>query len=210
VFTLPAQIAKIAYQNKAVIYDLLFKVSSEAMLTIAADPKHLGARSCARGDGGTHAHNTLSADNADVQVFYPFHPLHGVTLRILRRPERGDGAVCVIDPAGRRLKIPIWMLLPECAEITISQRPHLSKQALLSLASLITSQLDSKDPVHDNLRQTRVSRCEGGRGAISTSGPDDPKGMRCRANGRSDTRRSDRSHGPRSSSGLSRGGENSQ
>src|ERR1700732_4052241 len=91
-------------------------------------------------------HNTLSADNTDVQVFYPFHPLHGVTLRILRRPKRGDGAVCVIDPAGRRLKIPIWMLLPECAEITISQRPHLGKQALLSLASLITSQLDSPGP----------------------------------------------------------------
>jgi hypothetical protein len=34
----------IAYQNKAVIYDLLFKASSETMLTIAADPKHLGAR----------------------------------------------------------------------------------------------------------------------------------------------------------------------
>src|SRR6516165_4162763 len=168
------------------------------------------ARSCGHAGGGTHAHNTLSADNTDVWVFYPFHPLHGVTLRILRRPERGDGAVCVMDPAVRRLKILIWMLLPECAEITISQRPHLSKQALLSLASLITSQLDSKDPVHDNLRQTRVNRCEGGRGAISTSGPDDPKGMRCRANGRSDTRRSDRSHGPRSSGGLSRGGENSQ
>src|SRR5262249_52728154 len=41
---LPAQIAEIAYQNKAVIYDLLFKASSETMLTIAADPKHLGAR----------------------------------------------------------------------------------------------------------------------------------------------------------------------
>ena len=97
-------------------------------------------------DGGTHAHNTLSADNTDVQVFYPFHPLHGVTLRILRRPKRGDGAVCVMDPAGRRLKIPIWMLLPECAEITISQRPRLGKQALLSLASLIASQLDSPCP----------------------------------------------------------------
>ena len=168
------------------------------------------ARSCAHADGGTHAHNTLSADNTDVQVFYPFHPLHGVTLRVLRRPERGDGAVCVVDPAGRRLKIPIWMLLPECAEITISQRPHLGKQALLSLASLIISQLDSKDPAHDNLRQTHVSGCEGGRGGTSTSGPDDPKGMRCRANGRSDTRRSDRSHGPRSSSGLSRGGEKRQ
>ena len=162
-------------------------------------------------DVSTHAHNTLSADNTDVQVFYPFHPLHGVTLRILRRPERGDGAVCVMDPAGRRLKIPIWMLLPECAEIRISPRPHLGKKALLSLASLIASQLASKDPVHANLRQTRVSRFAGGRrGATSTSGPDDPKGMRCRANGRSDTRRSDRSDGPRSRSGLSRGGEKSQ
>jgi hypothetical protein len=44
VFTLPGPIADIAYQNKAVIYDLLFKASSEALLTIAADPKHLGAR----------------------------------------------------------------------------------------------------------------------------------------------------------------------
>jgi Putative transposase/Transposase zinc-binding domain len=44
VFTLPSEIGDIAYQNKAVIYDLLFKASAETMLTIAADPKHLGAR----------------------------------------------------------------------------------------------------------------------------------------------------------------------
>jgi hypothetical protein len=44
VFTLPGRIADIAYQNKAVIYDLLFKASSETLLTIAADPKHLGVR----------------------------------------------------------------------------------------------------------------------------------------------------------------------
>jgi len=44
VFTLPATIADIAYQNKAVVYDLLFKASAETMLTIAADPRHLGAR----------------------------------------------------------------------------------------------------------------------------------------------------------------------
>jgi hypothetical protein len=44
VFTLPAPIADIAYQNKAVIYDLLFKASAETLTTIAADPKHLGAR----------------------------------------------------------------------------------------------------------------------------------------------------------------------
>jgi hypothetical protein len=44
VFTLPAPISDIAYQNKAVLYDLLFKASAETLTTIAADPKHLGAR----------------------------------------------------------------------------------------------------------------------------------------------------------------------
>ena len=44
VFTLPAEVAAIAFGNKAVVYDLLFKAASETMLTIAADPKHLGAR----------------------------------------------------------------------------------------------------------------------------------------------------------------------
>jgi hypothetical protein len=44
VFTLPAPISDIAYQNKAVIYDILFKAAAETLITIAADPKHLGAR----------------------------------------------------------------------------------------------------------------------------------------------------------------------
>jgi hypothetical protein len=44
VFTLPAPIADIAYQNKAQIYAVLFKATAETLLTIAADPKHLGAR----------------------------------------------------------------------------------------------------------------------------------------------------------------------
>src|SRR3974390_665421 len=44
VFTLPAAIGDIAYQNKAVIYDLLFRTAAETMLTIAADPKHLRAK----------------------------------------------------------------------------------------------------------------------------------------------------------------------
>jgi hypothetical protein len=44
VFTLPAAIADIAYQNKPAIYDILFKAAAETLITIAADPKHLGAR----------------------------------------------------------------------------------------------------------------------------------------------------------------------
>src|SRR5687767_9152226 len=44
VFTVPAAVAEIAFDNKAAVYDLLFRAASETMLTIAADPKHLGAR----------------------------------------------------------------------------------------------------------------------------------------------------------------------
>ncbi|MER8700361.1 IS91 family transposase [Mesorhizobium sp. M1273] len=44
VFTLPAEVADIAFHNKALVYELLFKAAAETMLTIATDPKHLGAR----------------------------------------------------------------------------------------------------------------------------------------------------------------------
>lgn len=43
VFTLPAPLAAIAYQNKACVYGLLFRATAETLRTIAADPKHLGA-----------------------------------------------------------------------------------------------------------------------------------------------------------------------
>jgi hypothetical protein len=43
VFTVPEQIARIAYQNKKVVYGILFHATAETLRTIAADPKHLGA-----------------------------------------------------------------------------------------------------------------------------------------------------------------------
>ncbi len=43
VFTVPQEIAAIAYQNKTVVYDILFRATAETLRTIAADPKHLGA-----------------------------------------------------------------------------------------------------------------------------------------------------------------------
>jgi hypothetical protein len=157
-------------------------------------------------DEATHAHSTLSAETTRVQVFYPFHPLHGVTLQIVRRPKRGDGAVSIIDSTRRRLKIPVWMLLPECAEITIAERPRLGKEALLSLTALLSPPQDPDDPAHDNLLQTAVDGCKGGqRGATTISGPDDPKGRRSRVDGRKGTRRSDRSHGPNTGGGFSSG-----
>ena len=43
VFTLPEPIAQVALQNKALVYGILFRASAETLLTIAGDPKHLGA-----------------------------------------------------------------------------------------------------------------------------------------------------------------------
>lgn len=43
IFTLPAPIAAIGYQNKAVVYAILFEAAAETLRTIAADKKHLGA-----------------------------------------------------------------------------------------------------------------------------------------------------------------------
>ena len=43
VFTIPEEIAALAYQNKRVVYGILFRTTAETLRTIAADPKHLGA-----------------------------------------------------------------------------------------------------------------------------------------------------------------------
>ncbi len=159
-----------------------------------------------RADDATRVHSTLSAETKHVQVFYPFHPLHGSTLRVDRRPKQGDGAVSVSDPAGRRLKIPLWMLLPNSAEMKIAQQPLLSKEALLSLTSLLVTLPNIEDRVHDNLLQTVVDGCKGGhRAATTTSGHGDSKGRRRRADRHNGTNRTDRSHGPHSGGGLSSG-----
>src|SRR6202020_1283993 len=83
---------------------------------------HPLVRGSADAGEATAAHNTLSADTTHVRVFYPFHPLHGYSLRVTRRPKRGDGAVSVIDPAGKPLKIPVWMTFSDAAEITVSEQ----------------------------------------------------------------------------------------
>jgi len=86
------------------------------------------------------------------------------------------------------------------------ERPRLSKQALLSLTAVLSIPQDPEDHRRDNLLQTAVDGCKGGhRGATTTSGPDEPKGKRRRADERNGTGRSDRSHGPHSGGGLSRG-----
>ena len=159
-----------------------------------------------RGDDAISAQNTLSAETRRVTVFYPFHPLHGTSLQVVRRPKRGDGAVSVIDPVGKRLKIPVWMLLPECANTKVAQQGNLNKHALLSLTSLLATPPDSEQYGRDNLLQTDVDGCKGGqRGSTRASGPDDRKGIHRRVVRRNDQSRGDRSHGPHSGSDFKSG-----
>jgi hypothetical protein len=140
-------------------------------------------------DEGTHAQGTLSAETTHVEVFYPFHPLRRSTLQIVRRPKRGDGAVSVIDPTGRRLKIPVWMLLPDCAEIKIAEQPYVSKEALLRLASLMETPRDTENRIHANLLPAVVDTCKGGQHAATTTpGLGDRKRGRRRTHRRRDSR----------------------
>jgi len=163
---------------------------------------HRRGRCSECGDEHTHGHSTLSAEATEVKVFYPFHPLHGSTLQIQRRPKRGDGAASVIDRYGRRLKIPMWMLSPGCVDIRISQQALLSKEALLSLSTLLAA---PRQRDHDNLQPIVVNASEGGhRGATRTDGPDDPARNPSRAREPDRSGRSGRSDGALSSSGISR------
>jgi hypothetical protein len=166
---------------------------------------HRPARRNAGADVTRVAHDTLSADTTHVRVFYPFHPLHGYRLRVTRRPKRGEGAVSVIDPAGRRLKIPVWMICSDAAEIRVSDQAHLNGDALLKLASLIPK--PTAAGIHDNLLQTSVDGREGGNHAAATALEPDPNRRGARAGRRAGTIRTRQSHGPHSRDGVSNGGK---
>lgn len=93
------------------------------------------------------------------------------------------------------------MLSPEAAGTVISEQIHLSKEALLSLASLLSLRA-GEDRGHDNLLPTAVDECKGGhREATGTIGPGDSGRKRNRARRRDSARRSGRSDG--SHSGVS-------
>jgi hypothetical protein len=116
VFTLPAAIGDIAYQNKAVIYDILFTASAETMVTIAADPKHLGARigitSVLHTWGSAlthhpHVHMIVPGGGiaADPLRWVPCRPDFLLHVKVLARLFRGKFLAMLIDAhSGGRLK----------------------------------------------------------------------------------------------------------
>lgn len=154
-------------------------------------------------DDATRAHNTLSPETTHIRVLYPFHPLCGASLQVIRRPKRGNGAASVLDPTGRRLKIPLWMLSLDSAQMHISDQAHLSRESLLSLTSLLAPLMDSTGRTRDNLLQAVPDECKGGHRAATTTSEPDPDGRVARTHRPNDSSRTGRSHGPHSGGGFS-------
>jgi hypothetical protein len=154
-------------------------------------------------DDASGTHNTLSADATHVQVFYPFHPLHGDRLRVIRRPQRGDGAVSVLDPLGKRLKIPTWMLSPSAANIKTTDQALLSREALFRLVSLLIQ--PAVTGIYENLLQTPVDGCKGGDGAAATTVQPGSNRRGTRTRRRGGQSRTGPSHGAHSDDGFSNG-----
>ena len=94
VFTVPAEIADIAFHNKAAVYDLLFSVAADTMLTIAADPRHLSARI-----GITAVLHTWGSAMTHHPHIHMIVPGGGISL---------DGERWVASRAG--FLLPVWVL----------------------------------------------------------------------------------------------------
>jgi hypothetical protein len=159
-------------------------------------------------DEATVTHNTLSAEATHVQVFYPFHPLYGYSLRVLRRPKGGDGAVLVLDSTGKRLKIPVWMTQSASTDSKLGEQAHLSKESLLNLTLLLKqwSALGNSD----NLLQPSINGCKGGHHAAATTVKPKPNRRGTGARRSDGQSRTGRSHGSHSGDSFPNGTKESE
>jgi|SRR6516162_3282175 len=100
VFTLPATIGAIAFQNKAAVYDLLFRTAAETLITIAADPKHLGARRPHRRPPhlglGAHPSPACPRDRSGRRPFFGRRTMGRLQVRLL--PPRARALAPVSSP----------------------------------------------------------------------------------------------------------------
>jgi hypothetical protein len=164
VFTLPAPIADIAYQNKTVVYGLLFDVAAEVLLTMAADPKHLGARIGATlvlhtwGSALTHhphVHGIVPGGglSADGKTWVACRPGFFLSVRVLSRLFRrrfleellrvhqagklqffGEHAALADTQAFKAWLTP----LRQCEWVVYAKRPFAGPQAVLAYLSRYT------------------------------------------------------------------------
>jgi hypothetical protein len=83
--------------------------------------------------------NTIGSE---VEIYYPFHPLFGKKLKVIRRAIVKDGTILVNAPKGFCKEIPSWMTQAECLEYHISNFPHISLKAILRSIELLEGSID--------------------------------------------------------------------
>src|SRR6202045_2807894 len=164
VFTLPAAISAIAWYNKAVIYGLLFDIAAETLRTIAADPKHLGARIGTTlvlhtwGSALTHhphAHGIVPGGGLapDAERWVPCKPGFFLSVRVLSRFFRRrfleelqnlhrDGQLKFfgeqVDLADAEAFADWLMPLRQCEWVVYAKRPFAGPEAVLAYLSRYT------------------------------------------------------------------------
>src|SRR5437016_12799054 len=86
------------------------------------------------------------------------------------------------------------MLLPDSADVQIVDQPHLNKEALLGLTTLLATQLDFKNSVNDNISQTVINGRKGGQRGATTTLETDGAAVRNRVDRHKRTNLTNRSH----------------
>jgi hypothetical protein len=94
---------------------------------------------CSRCHGnGTHQ-NPIGSE---IEINYPFHPLFGAKLKIVRNSMTKNGTIFVDSPKGFCKEIPMWMTEPECIDYHISEFPHINLRAILRAIELLEISID--------------------------------------------------------------------
>ena len=102
VFTLPAEIAQIAFWNKKAIYDLLFRASAQTVMTIAADPKRLGARIGMTAVLHTSCRRRVFDTTGSALTHHPhIHMIVGARTARVGKPPKEEAAGAVALPVGK-------------------------------------------------------------------------------------------------------------
>jgi len=72
-----------------------------------------------------------------ITIWYPFHPFHGRELIVERVSDKERGFVDCIDSEGRKLRVPLWMTMPDAAEHRVANSVAIEPGSLLKLVRLV-------------------------------------------------------------------------